>query len=536
MINQFIQVFATLLNDGLSNLAVIVLVILSLMAGIDFVIAYIFEYSDNFSNIMKTFFNKIIRYGIFIVIAKSYPLIIDEITKLMFNIGYFFFPDGKVQSGTVGFPDFDGIYKTLLGGVLKLEQERNSLGYTEIGKQLVYLILIILAILCIFLIIKEIIVSYVEFRLVSAIGVILLPFNVLEFTKSIGGKLWNALFNAGARIMIAVSLTGICLKLLETNIYSGSDGGELSIGNGIAWIFMMGLCAYLISCSKELSSMLVNGTGSGNASAFGTALGMAVNTATGAVGGAVVGVSAMKGAINQGKSAAAGGKGIGGVLKAMRKGAKDGASVARNTRMAKIGRKVSGGLKNTAAYGTGQRSLSNLASDIWRGTGGLAGDQLMHDGDKVQRDKEDMNIDRLENDKIENYMGFERFREAIDRTKAEMKDDSKESLAELPKSKAERYTKAIKSFMKNYRSSDVKEAALTRAANKMKTNYNIKKTREGYEMARKNSKISGKKEFEYGGETRKVSDRWNDNIGKQILDNIKNRDGNRDGNTYKKDE
>ena len=31
----------------------------------------------------------------------------------------------------------------------------------------------------------------------------------------------------------------------------------------------------------------------------------------------------------------------------------------------------------------------------------------------------------------------------------------------------------------------------------------------------------GKNEFEYGGETRKVSDRWNDKIGENILDNIK---------------
>lgn len=70
---------------------------------------------------------------------------------------------------------------------------------------------------------------------------------------------------------------------------------------GTAWIFLLGLITYLITNSRELGNMLVNGTGSSNSNLVGQVINTAVGTGVVLHQVGALGV-AMKGGISKGTS------------------------------------------------------------------------------------------------------------------------------------------------------------------------------------------------------------------------------------------
>lgn len=507
MLNSFIENLSIILSEGVKSTLNIALILMFLIACIDLVLAYIYEFSNNFSSIMKTFFTKTLRYAFFFAIGNFYVPITDEIVRIVFRIGYLFFPGDKKPNASVNLPDFDSIYNVIYSSVLNIREDWSKVPTYNIGAQLVYLIIFIFAIIIMFFIIKEIMVTYVEFKLIIALGVILLPFNMFEYTRNMGSKLFNALLISSARLMSAIALTGLALRIINANSFS-SDG-TANVGSAVAWLFLMGIMAYMIMNSKELATMLINGTGASNSARalVGGALSVGIGTATGLVGGTVVNAGALKGAITKGKAAAQGGKSIGGILYAARQGFNEGAEIASNSRIAKLGKKTARGLSNIGAYATGQRGLNNIASDIWGATGGVVGDQIMHDDRKQYQKKERLKLDDLGWEK--DYYVAERFKEAVDRVKEDLRNPEDETVT---KSQFERYKEAYKSFKKHYNSKDVKEEAYKRAILKDKEREDIRKNKEKYDQeARMKKTVFGEK----------VED-WNENVERKNFEKEKN--------------
>ena len=462
MLNKFVEVFSVILSEGVKNTVNLILFIMFLLACIDLLLAYIYEFSENFSNIMKTFFTKSLKYAFFFAIANFYVPITDEIVKTIFKVGYIFSPSGKIPNGNVGLPDFDGIFTFLYASALNIRKDWETLHFYQIGAHLVYLVIFVLVIIMIMFIIKEIIVAYVEFKLMIALGVILLPFNMFEYTKQMGEKLFYGLLNSGARLLCAVAVTGVSLSVIDANAFN-SDG-TANISSAIAWLFLIGLTAFLISNSKELANMLINGTGSTNSGAnlVSTGVAVAVGGTAAIVGGTYTGTNAISGAISKGRAAAAGGKSFGGILKEAAKGYKEGAEIASKSRLSKVGSKLAKGATNVASYATGERGIRNLAGDIWGATGGTLSDQLLHDSDKLNQMKENLKLDDIGNEK--DYFKKERFKSAIERVKADLKDNE----GEVPRNRYERYRDGLKSFMKHYNSTEVKEEAFDKSSDIIK--------------------------------------------------------------------
>lgn len=67
MINNFVQIFSDMLSTGVLRTVSIVLFFMSVIASIDFILAFIFEYSNDFMSFIKVFLTKIFRYSIFFV-------------------------------------------------------------------------------------------------------------------------------------------------------------------------------------------------------------------------------------------------------------------------------------------------------------------------------------------------------------------------------------------------------------------------------------------------------------------------------------
>lgn len=507
MINNFVQIFSNMLSEGVLKTSSIVLFFMSILAAIDFVLVFVFEYAADFMSFVKIFLLKIFRYSIFFAIARLYVPITDEFVNIIFRLGYLFFPAGKVPSGKVGLPNFDEIYSFLYAGVLRIRGDWAKLSWYQLGGQLSYLVIIIVAIIAIFLIIKEIIVNFVEIKIIIALGVLLLPFNVFEQTKSIGAKLFHALLNSAGKLLVSIALTGVTLQILQTNLFESN--GNVEIGNAIAWTFLLGLAAYLITNSKELGSMLINGTASGNANnVFGQAMGLAMGAATAGVGKAVVGASAVRGGYQKARSAAKSGKNMRGILNAAKQGMKQGAGLAKSSRLGKVGGSLSRGLQNTVGYATGNRSAMNIMNDIWGATVGTATDQIMYDSENQTALKEKISYSELGS--VNDYIGtFDSVREAFKEARDSFR--SSES-SNIPYSKYERYKEAFKSFRNQMKNPNLKKKIYEEAEKKFKEKKRIHKTREKYMKDRKESP------FKYDENGKKIKkDIWNEDIGKDIL-------------------
>ncbi|ACZ01349.1 type IV secretion system protein [Streptobacillus moniliformis] len=505
MINNFTQIFSDMLSTGVLRLVSIVLFFMTMIAMIDFILAFIFEYSADMMTFLKVFFTKIFRYTIFFAIARFYVPITDELVNIIFKIGYLFFPSGKIPKGRIGLPDFDEIFSFLFDSVLKIRDDWAKLHWTQFGAQLTYLIIVLICIIGIFLIIKEIIINFVEIKVIIALGVLLLPFSVYEQTKSIGAKLWNALLNSAGKLLVSLCLTGITLQLLQKTTFNSNN--NVNIGNAISWAFLLSLCAYLITNSKELGNMLINGTGSSNVNGvFGQALGVVVGGATAAMGGAVVGASAVKGGLTKGMAASRGGKNLGGILKAAKSGMKEGASVSKNSRLGKIGSKFSRGMQNAVGYATGNRSAMNMAGDLWGATFGTASDQVMHDGERLQEQKDNIAFDSP-GDAKDYISSKDRVMEAMVAVRNSLSKNGP-----TPVSKLERYREAFREFREHMNNPENKEKAFEKASEIAKNKKDIYGTRKEYETARKYNPY---KTDENGNRVKK--DIWNEDIGKDIL-------------------
>ncbi|WP_064612038.1 type IV secretion system protein [Streptobacillus moniliformis] len=515
MINNFTQVFSDMLAQGVLRTTSVVLFFMSLIAAIDFILAFILEYSADFMSFLKIFITKMFRYSIFFAMAKLYVPITDEFVNIIFRVGYLFFPVSRVPRGRVGLPDFDEIFKFLYAGVTQMQEDSAKLSWYQLGGQLTYLVIILICIYAIFLIIKEIIINFVEIKITIALGVLLLPFNVFEQTKSMGSKLFNALLNSAGKLLVSVAITGITLKILQNNTFHSN--GSVQIGNAIAWTFMLGLCAYLITNSRELGNMLINGAGSGNANnVFGQAMSMAV------VGGAVVGANALKGGIMKGTDAFKGGKNMKGIFAAARKGMKEGADLTKNSRLGKLGSKLSKGLQNTVGYATGTRSAMNMASDLWGATGGTAKEQVMHDGEAFANKKEDLGYDEV--GKASDYVGtFDAVGEAFKEARDSFKSDKSSN---TPYPKYERYKEAFKTFREHMKNPNTKKDIYQKASSKVKDREKIHDTRKEYMNERRYNPYTTN---ESGQRVKK--DIWNEDIGRDIL-----RDKNQQQNKQEKAE
>lgn len=106
---------------------------------------------------------KIVRYAIFFAIAKLYIPFTDNIVKAIFSVGYLFFPGGKRGGGKVGLPDLMKFLNFLMGSIKRIVSDWQLLKWHELSAHFTYLIMVIIGI-CVLLIIKEIIVNFVELK------------------------------------------------------------------------------------------------------------------------------------------------------------------------------------------------------------------------------------------------------------------------------------------------------------------------------------------------------------------------------------
>lgn len=399
MINKILELMLGVLNNGIDKVIGVTLFIASCLAGIDFILSILYEWSDNFTQVIKMFWKKIINYAFIFAVIKNWKIIMNETLKMTFGIGYLFFPQEWVKSlnhtSNVELPDLDGVYNILMENVLLFSKKMFSLSIIHnIGTILIMLIIIVVLVLCNFMIIKELVIQTVQFYVAACIGVILLIFSTFEQTKSMGSKIFNTLLNTCMSLLTTLALTGVALYAIKSSkdiVTSVETGDVIQLGDMLFYMFLMLLIAYLVNCSKEFANGImsgnVSGAGGGTAilGAIGkVAVGAAATVAT--AGAAAVGI---KGALDAYKTAKeAGVSGIMNKAKVMSKGAKNSIKAFKGGRIGKLGSAAKKGVENLSKVASGQMGLGDFLGATVKGTGGAIKDQVTHDSAQAKIEKD----------------------------------------------------------------------------------------------------------------------------------------------------
>ncbi|MDU4652701.1 MAG: type IV secretion system protein [Sneathia sanguinegens] len=395
-INEMLKVILVTMKAGLDKTIAITLLLATCMAGIDFVLSVIYEWSDNMTQFLKLFWKKILNYAFIFALISNWETIFKQAINIAFNFGYIFFPERwkagliKVNSAP-STPDLDKIYDTLFQNIIFFGGKVNALtGWKNFGIKLISVLLIVVLMITVFLILKELIIQTVQFYVLSMIGVLLLMFSTFEQTKSVGSKIFTTLLNSLLSLIVTLALTGVGLTATE-NIVNAIDktGDAFPFGDMVFYTFLMGIIAYLILCSKEFAQGIMSGnvTASGGSAIMGM-IGKAAVGAAGAVAGVAAAIVGIKGALQAAKVAQKEGMSIKGTLKQAAKGYQKSVNAMKNTRLGKLGKAINNGIKATAKVASGQMGIGGLATATLGGLASTIGGQITHDKSKVAQQKD----------------------------------------------------------------------------------------------------------------------------------------------------
>ena len=395
-INEMLKIILMTMKAGLDKTIAITLLLATCMAGIDFVLSVIYEWSDNMTQFLKLFWKKILNYAFIFALITNWETIFKQAINIAFNFGYIFFPERwkqgliKVNSAP-STPDLDKIYDTLFQNIIFFGGKVNALtGWKNFGIKLISVLLIVVLMITVFLILKELIIQTVQFYVLSMIGVLLLMFSTFEQTKSVGSKIFTTLLNSLLSLIVTLALTGVGLTATE-NIVNAIDktGDAFPFGDMVFYTFLMGIIAYLILCSKEFAQGIMSGnvTASGGSAIMGM-IGKAAVGAAGAVAGVAAATVGIKGALQAAKVAQKEGMSIKGTLKQAAKGYQKSVNAMKNTRLGKLGKAINNGVKVAAQVASGQMGIGGLATATLGGLASTIGGQITHDKSKVAQQKD----------------------------------------------------------------------------------------------------------------------------------------------------
>ena len=90
-INEMLKVILVTMKAGLDKTIAITLLLATCMAGIDFVLSVIYEWSDNMTQFLKLFWKKILNYAFIFALITNWETIFKQAINIAFNFGYIFF-------------------------------------------------------------------------------------------------------------------------------------------------------------------------------------------------------------------------------------------------------------------------------------------------------------------------------------------------------------------------------------------------------------------------------------------------------------
>lgn len=241
-----------------------------------------FSGSFNFGNL----FVKIIQIGFFAFLIRNWGMFFTMIKQSGEQLGLF--AGGAEETMTSGTLVLKG-----LGVVFSFLAKVYNGASISLNAILVWLLAILCILIALYAFTKiayTLFITNMEFVIIGGLSIVLLPFGVLNWTKSISEKTWGILLTCAVKVMVA----SFMVALLSTFIDNSFDIGSIEVinnneiknmlpnlfGSTISMLFI----AYLFSQAVEFAGAMTNGLTISSRNLAESGMGMAAGATRNAAG------------------------------------------------------------------------------------------------------------------------------------------------------------------------------------------------------------------------------------------------------------
>lgn len=241
-----------------------------------------FSGSFNFGNL----FVKIIQIGFFAFLIRNWGMFFTMIKQSGEQLGLF--AGGAEETMTSGILVLKG-----LGVVFSFLAKVYNGASISLNAILVWLLAILCILIALYAFTKiayTLFITNMEFVIIGGLSIVLLPFGVLNWTKSISEKTWGILLTCAVKVMVA----SFMVALLSTFIDNSFDIGSIEVinnneiknmlpnlfGSTISMLFI----AYLFGQAVEFAGAMTNGLTISSRNLAESGMGMAAGATRNAAG------------------------------------------------------------------------------------------------------------------------------------------------------------------------------------------------------------------------------------------------------------
>lgn len=209
LMNQFGNVFSA----GVGNIMGDAKWLLGTLIILDLVLAIIMNLDDQ--DHLKTLIQKILKYGLFIWIVVNYAWLTNVILKSFSMVGL------KAGGGGLSIAAFTdpslisekGIF--IAGPIFAYLDSLSTLGaLLNLPKMIIMGLAGIAIVLCFFVIGIQIFLTYLEFYIIAAVALILIPFGTFKHTAFLGEKAIGAVIGFGIKLMVLSFIASAAIPIV----------------------------------------------------------------------------------------------------------------------------------------------------------------------------------------------------------------------------------------------------------------------------------------------------------------------------------
>jgi hypothetical protein len=260
-LNKLLMKYVDPLMKGVKNLTQDIIVIASIVISIVLLID-ILRNRENMMSFVQTFFERMIKFSVLLIVVKSFKTIINASLKIFIEIGVAFGGDRSfITNDNFNFNYIWGQLGEMVGYIAKISLKFN--GGMGIFYGLILLIVIILAAV----IILGVFAATLAYYFVSVFMFLTMPMNLFVSIEDLSKQIIKTWVISGLAISVFTTIIKVTTEILKDEL-TRLEGLNIAPGNNdvigvMMFILLLGLILSVFLSINEISNFILKGHGPG---------------------------------------------------------------------------------------------------------------------------------------------------------------------------------------------------------------------------------------------------------------------------------
>ena len=280
-----LQLFLTAFQSGRGAVGVDAFHLLGILATLELTVAAIW-WAIVGDDVLVALMKKILLVGFFIFVVSNYD-------SLLSTVSLGFIHTGEV-AGSAGGGNMVSVTNpsTIISAGLQASQPifdhiKQASVFTDLADIVISGLCGVVILLAFFIIAIQVFVTYLEFGIVTTLGLILIPFGVFRYTAFLAEKVFGAIISFGVKLMVLAFLVSVTVPVLQ--------GFKLPADPTWTQLFnMVGVCLAIMALAWHAPGVAAGMMSGGPSLTAGTAAGTTLAAGAGVAGAALASAGVTK--------------------------------------------------------------------------------------------------------------------------------------------------------------------------------------------------------------------------------------------------